>query len=367
MPGPGAAVSRGAPEAHSRGDDLGADLPTDAFLRALPKAELHVHLDGSLRAGTMAALARDRGVELPSHEPGALAAHMLVSDAHSLEEYLARFVLTLAVMQDAEALARKAYELAEDHARESVRYVEVRFYPALCTQEGMLPHEVLEAVLRGLARAEGDFPVLTRVIVCALRTLDPVVSVEMAALAVAYRDRGVVGFDLAGAEAGNPVDEHLEAFGLAGAADLACTVHAGEGFGAPSVHQAVHLAGATRIGHGTRLREDPELEALVRSRRIPLEVCLTSNVQTTVAPSYAAHPVRRYADLGIPVVLCTDNRLLSGVTLTDEYRHARDHLGFGRQELLRIARTGFEVAFAEPWQREAMLEGFDAEVRKLAV
>ncbi len=348
-------------------DASGAPDAPDGFLLALPKAELHVHLDGSLRPATMLELARERGVEMPVQDPEALGAHMVVSDAHSLEEYLARFVATLAVMQDREAIERIAWELAEDHARENVRYLEVRFCPALCTQEGMLPHEVLEAALSGLARAERDFAVVTRVIVCALRTLDPVVSTEMAALAVAYRDRGVVAFDLAGAEAGNPVDEHLEAFRLAEAAELPRTVHAGEGYGAPSIHQAVHLAGATRIGHGTRLLEDPELEALVRERRIPLEVCLTSNVQTTVAASYASHPLRRYHDLGIPVVLCTDNRLMSGVTLTDEYRHARDHLGFGRAEFLRMARTGFEVGFAEDRERETLLRGFDAEVGKLAV
>ncbi|MHB1194503.1 MAG: adenosine deaminase [Longimicrobiales bacterium] len=347
------------------GPGLDVEPASDAFLLALPKAELHVHLDGSLRAATMAELARERGVGMPWRDAEDLATHMLVSDAHSLEEYLARFVLTLAVMQDRDALERIAYELAEDHARENVRYLEARFCPALCTQAGLAAHEVLDAVLAGLSRAERDFPIVTRVIVCALRTLDPVVSVEMAALAVAYRERGVVAFDLAGAEAGNPVDEHMEAFRLAEAAGLPRTVHAGEGFGAPSIHQAVHLAGAARIGHGTRLSEDPELEALVRSRGIPLEVCLTSNLQTGVAAGYAAHPVRRYFDMGIPVVLCTDNRLMSGVTLTEEYRHARDHLGFGPDELVRVARTGFEVGFVERSVREALVVRYDAEVSKL--
>ncbi|MDP2955239.1 MAG: adenosine deaminase [Longimicrobiales bacterium] len=340
--------------------------PTDEVLLALPKAELHVHLDGSLRPATMAALAQERGVDLPTYDPEGLARHMLVSDAHSLEEYLARFVLTLAVMQDVEALERIAYELVQDHALENVRYLEARFCPALNTQGGLAPHEALDAALRGLARGERDFPIRTRVIVCALRTLDPLVSVEMAALAVAYRDRGVVAFDLAGAEAGNPVEEHLEAFRLAEAAGLPRTVHAGEGFGAPSIHQAVHLADAARVGHGTRLREDPELEAHVRAQGIPLEVCLTSNVQTGVAADYGSHPARRYFDLGIPLTLCTDNRLMSGVTLTDEYRHARDHLGFGSEELVRVARTGFEVAFLERWEKAVMLEAFDAEVGKLA-
>jgi adenosine deaminase len=305
-------------------------------------------------------------VDLPTYDPEALGRHMLVSDAHSLEEYLARFVLTLAVMQDVEALERIAYELTEDHAGENVRYLEARFCPALNTQGGLAPHEALDAALRGLARGERDFPIRTRVIVCALRTLDPLVSVEMAALAVAYRERGVVAFDLAGAEAGNPVEEHLEAFRLAEAAGLPCTVHAGEGFGAPSIHQAVHLAAAARVGHGTRLREDPELEAHVRAQGIPLEVCLTSNLQTGAAADYGRHPARRYFDLGIPLSLSTDNRLMSGVTLTDEYRHARDHLGFGFEELVRVARTGFEVAFLDRREKAVLVEAFDAEVGKLA-
>lgn len=329
--------------------------PSDAQLRALPKAELHVHLDGSVRPGTMIDLAHPRGVLLPSVDAGALAQHMLVDDAHSLEEYLARFVLTLSVMQDAEALERIAYELAEDHARESVRYAEVRFCPALNTEGGLSPEEVVDAVLAGLARAEADFGVRSRVIVCALRTLEPTISVEMAELAVAFRDRGVVAFDLAGAEAGNPVREHLAAFAVAHAAGLPVTVHAGEGFGSPSIHEAVHLAHADRIGHGTRLYEDPELESLVRERGIPLEVCVTSNVQTGVSPSYGQHPLRRYFDEGIPVVLCTDNRLMSGTTLTAEYTHARDHLGFGWEELKALARASFEAAWLPEADRRALL------------
>lgn len=339
--------------------------PSDERLLALPKAELHVHLDGSLRPGTLAELARERRADLPTYDAEALATHMLVTDAHSLEEYLARFVLTLAVMQDAEALERIAWELVEDHARENVRYLEIRFCPALCTRDGMTPQQVLEAVLRGVERGERDFAVRTRVIVCALRTLEPTISVEMAALALAYRNRGVVAFDLAGAEAGNPVLEHLEAFRLVREAGLPCTVHAGEGFGAPSIRQAVSLAGAARIGHGTRLMEDPELEGQVAARRIPLEVCLTSNVQTGVAPRYAEHPMRRYLEMGIPVTLCTDNRLMSGVTLTREYTHARDHLGLGWDALVRVAQAGFEHAFVDAAERGVMVEGFDAEVGAL--
>lgn len=347
------------------GSASGLPDATDARLHSLPKPELHVHLDGSLRPATMAELARERDVLLPTYDAAELADHMLVSDAHSLEEYLSRFVLTLSVMQDAPALERIAYELAADHAAENVPYVEVRFCPALNTAGGLSTDEVMDAVLAGLTRAHRDFPIRSRVIVCALRTLDPAISVEMAELAVAYRNRGVVAFDLAGAEAGNPVQDHLEAFRVAKAAGLPRTVHAGEGFGAPSIHQAVHLAGAARIGHGTRLFEDPGLEDFVRARQIPLEVCITSNVQTSVAPTYGQHPVRRYRAEGIPIALCTDNRLMSGVGITDEYMHARNHLGFTWADLVDVARTGLASAFVDETEKTELLAAFEAEVARL--
>ena len=338
---------------------------TSDRLHRLPKAELHVHLDGSLRPSTMAELATERGIALPTLDPDALGPHMVVTDAHSLEEYLARFVLTLSVMQDREAIERIAYDLIADHAEENVRYVEVRFCPALCTRDGLHPDEVLDAALAGIHEAQADHTIEARVIVCALRTLDPSVSVEMAELALAYRDRGVVAFDLAGAEAGNPVREHLEAFSLIQHAGLPVTVHAGEGFGAPSIEEAVYLARARRIGHGTRLFEDSDLLAHVRDQGIPLEVCLTSNVQTGAAATYATHPVRRYRDEGIPVVLCTDNRLMSGVSVTDEYRHAEEHLGWTWEQLVHVARTGFASTFADASTRATLLSAFENEVKRL--
>ncbi|HET9949095.1 MAG TPA: adenosine deaminase [Longimicrobiales bacterium] len=333
---------------------------SDDDLLGLPKAELHVHLDGSLRPATMLELARERGGRLPEREAEALARRMLVTGATRLEEYLEPFRITLSLLQDAPALERAAYELAEDHAAENVRYVEVRFCPALSTERGLAADEVLDAVLAGLARARRDHGIESRVIVCALRTLPPAASREMAELAVAYQDRGVCAFDLAGAEAGYPVHDHLEAFRLAEAAGLGITIHAGEGFGTPSIQEALELAHATRIGHGTRLGEDPELLERVRDAGIPLEVCLTSNVQTRVAPSYEEHPVRRYFDEGVRVCLCTDNRLMSGVTLTDEYRRARDALGFTGEELAQVARTAFACAFLPEEARRGLLEGFDA-------
>lgn len=339
--------------------------PSDDFLRRLPKAELHVHLDGSLRPATLAELARERGAPLPVYDEMALRTHMLVSDASNLEEYLDRFALTLSVMQDAEALERISYELALDHAEENVRYVEVRFCPALCTRDGLTSEEVLDAALSGLRQAEEETGIRTGVIVCALRTLDPTVSMEMAEAAVAYKDRGVCAFDLAGAEAGFPVEDHVAAFDYAREHGLCITVHAGEGYGPASIEQAVELARTNRIGHGTRLEEAPDLLECVRDRGIALEICMTSNVQTRVAADYESHPLRRYFEQGLRVSLCTDNRLMSGVTLTDEYRHARDAQGFTREELIRVARMGFESAFTDEAARADLLTRFDVEVAGL--
>ena len=335
-------------------------------LHRLPKAELHVHLDGSVRPSTLLELARSRGVSLPAEREVALANAMVVERATSLEEYLERFSVTLALMQDVEALERIAYEFAEDHASENVRYVEARFCPALSTERGLKSSDVLDAVLAGLSRATSDFDIRTGVIVSALRSLSPDASREMAELAISYKGLGVCGLDLAGAEAGHPVRDHIEALRAAALAGVPITIHAGEGLGPDSIREAIELGGASRLGHGTRLIEDPELLRAVREAGIPLEVCLTSNVQTGVVDSYATHPVRRYYDEGVPVCLCTDNRLMSGVTLTREYEHARDELGFSWAELVRVASTGFESAFAAEDIKASLLDRFYSELTEQA-
>jgi adenosine deaminase len=325
------------------------------WLLALPKAELHCHLDGSLRASTLLELGREYGQPMPGDTVEDLAAHMVVRDARDLEDYLNRFVITLSVMQRAEALERIAYELVVDAARDGVRYIEVRYAPVLCVREGLSLGQAVEAPLRGLARAERETGTIGRIIICGLRHLDPRVSMELAELAVAFRDSGVVGFDLAGGERDHPARAHAAAFAHVRRHDLAVTVHAGEGDGADSVRQAVHECFADRIGHGTRLGEDERLARYVNDRRIALEMCLTSNVQTHAAADYASHPLRAYFDRGMNVVLNTDNRMMSGVTLTDEYAHAATSLAFTKRELATIAINGFESAFL-PWQeREALV------------
>lgn len=331
----------------------------------LPKAELHVHLDGSLRPDTLLALAEERDVDLPASTAEGVAAHMFVSGAGSLEEYLERFATTLSVMQDAVAMERIAFELAEDCAAENVWYVEVRFCPLLHTKGDLSPDGAVEAALRGLARAERTFGIRTALIVCALRTHTLRATLHMAEVAVAWRGRGVAGFDIAGAEAGHPVSDHAAAFAHAAAHDVAITVHAGEGAGPSSIRQALDFGFANRIGHGTRLHEDRSLLEVVRQRGIPLEVCITSNVQTRAVPNAREHPARRYLMAGVPVTLSTDNRLMSGVSLLDEYLLARNALGCSWLELVGIARAGFEHAFLPTDDRRELLARFDAAVENL--
>jgi adenosine deaminase len=339
--------------------------PDRALLRRLPKAELHCHLDGSVRPETLLELAREHHVPMPADDVEALRDFMIVRDARNLEDYLTRFDITLAVMQTADSLDRIAYELAEDAAAEGVRYIEMRYSPVLNTHHTLSLGDAVEAPLRGLERARRDHGVAGRLIICALRNLPPGISLELARLAVAYRQRGVVGFDLAGGEMGHPASEHAAAFAHARDHGLACTCHAGEGAGAESVREAIYACGAQRIGHATRLIEDPSLTEYANEQRIALEICLTSNVQTRVAESYEAHPLRRYFDAGLNVVLNTDNRLMSGTTLTDEYAHAARHLDFSFDELCTVALNGFESAFLPADERRELVAAATAEIAAL--
>ena len=334
-------------------------------LLALPKAELHVHLDGSLRPATMLELASELGVDLPASSPDALSDAMRAEDSRNLAEYLEKFAITLALMQGPEALERTAYELGEDSAAENIRYLEVRYSPILHTEKGMSLEAAVEAPLRGLAAAEKAFGIRTGLIICGMRHLDSAASLRLAELAVDFKDHGVVAFDLAGGEAGNPAKGHSPACEFAAYHNLAITIHAGEGFGPKSISQAIHHCHARRIGHGTRLHEDPELEAFVNDFRIPLEVCLTSNVQTRVSPTYADHPFRRYFDAGLVVTLNTDNRLMSGTTLTDEYWLAHQHLGLGWEELKEVAFLGFQAAFLPYEAKVNLLEEVEGEIQGL--
>ena len=335
-------------------------------LHRLPKAELHVHLDGSLRPETMLELAEAQGKPMPADEPEALRDYMHVRDARNLVDYLERFEITLSVMQTADALERIAYELAADLAAENVRYAEIRYSPILNIREGLPLTETVDAPLRGLRRAERELGIRTRLIICGIRNMEPETSRDLADLTVAYKNRGVVAFDLAGAEYNYPAKKHKDAFFTVINQNMAATIHAGEAYGAESIHQALHYCGAHRIGHGTRLFEDPELLRYVRDFRIPLEICLTSNVQTRAVPSFEDHPVRAYFDQGLIVTLNTDNRLMSATTVTEEYWRAHQHLGFGWDELREMALMSFASAFL-PWdEKQALIEEVKGEMNAMS-
>jgi adenosine deaminase len=335
---------------------------TRELLHRLPKAELHVHLDGSLRPETMLELAGEYGKPMPASEPGALADYMHVQDARNLVEYLERFEITLSVMQTAEALERIAYELAQDLAAENVRYAEIRYSPILNIREGLPLTEAVDAPLRGLRRAEADFGIRTGVIICGIRNMEPGTSRDLADLTVAYKDRGVVAFDLAGAEYNYPAKKHKDAFYTVINKNMAATIHAGEAYGPESIHQALHYCQADRIGHGTRLFEDPDLMRYVNDFRIPIEICLTSNVQTRAVHTFAEHPVRTYYDEGIVLSLNTDNRLMSATTVTEEFWRAHEHLGFTWSELVDITLMGFDSAFLHRPEKLALVEQVKREI-----
>jgi len=289
------------------------------IIKLMPKTDLHVHLDGSVRIPTLLDLAKKQKVNLPSRDPKSLKKILVPGiRCKSLADYLRPFDIVLKVLQDEEALSRVSYELAEDAAKENVWYMEVRFSPVLHTKKGLKPTMIIDAVLDGLKRAEKKYDIKTGVIVCGMRNISPETSMMISELAIAYKNRGVVGFDLAGLEESYPAKHHREAFYRILNNNVNCTAHAGEAYGPESIHQAIHYCGAHRIGHGTRLIEDGDLLNYVNDHRIPLEICFTSNIQTKAVPSFTKHPLKFYYDFGLRLTINTDNRLISNTTVTKE-------------------------------------------------
>ena len=323
------------------------DLPvTEELLHALPKTDLHCHLDGSLRLRTLLELAEQQEVRLPADSEDGLARAMKLGQRHgSLEEYLKGFDITLSVMQTEDALYRTAYELAIDAAAENCRLIEVRYAPVLHLQKGLKPTVVVEAVLEGLRAATRETGILAGVLVCGIRNMSPDTSLRLAELSVAYKNRGVLGFDLAGAEHGNPAKDHQEAFQLILNNNINCTVHAGEAYGPPSIAQALHYCGAHRIGHGVRLREDGDLLNYVNDHRIPIECCPSSNVQTGAVLDMASHPFKFYLDFGIRVTINTDNRLITDTSVTQELLVVSKQFGLTASDIRNILVAGFKSSF----------------------
>lgn len=333
----------------------GVTVPYEV-IRALPKTDLHVHLDGSLRLETILDLGKRDQIELPAKdEEGLRAAIGCGRHFGSLTEYLRGFDITLRVMQTEEALERIAFELAEDAHRENVRYMEVRYAPMLHTRSGLKLTRVVEAVLEGLRRARETYGIKANVIICGIRNISPASSYEMAELAVAYKGRGVVGFDLAGAEADFPAKHHRAAFQLVRDNNINCTIHAGEAYGPESIAQAIHVCGAHRIGHGCRLRENGDLLHYLNDHRVPLECCPSSNVQTGAVRDLQSHPLRLLFDLGLRVTINTDNRLITDTSVSKELYAVHSELGIPFVDIKAMIVAGFKSSFQPFHEKQALL------------
>ena len=343
--------------------------PDRQILQRAPKVILHEHLDGALRPTTVLDLAGECGYEgLPKQEPQALGRWFFAGAARgSLPAYLEGFHHTIAVMQTTEALERVAWEFIEDVAAENTVYAEVRFAPHFHTAEGLGLDAVMGAVLAGLDAASKKFEVDYGLIVCALRNQEASMSLRLAELAAAWMGRGCVGFDLAGEEAGHPAKDHLAAFQLIKRTNGSITIHAGESFGPESIWQALQYCGAHRIGHGTRLVEDMvlyegqlvhlgPLARYVLDHRIPLEMCLSSNVHTGATPSLAQHPFPHFLRAGYRVTLNCDNRLMSDTTMTKEFEAAVREYGCSLEELERITLNGIRSSFFPYRERVRVIE-----------
>ena len=341
---------------------------TKNFLRAVPKVLLHDHLDGGVRPQTVIELARDQKYnKLPTTDADELAIwFQRGAQRGSLPLFLEGFEHTCAVMQTEEALERVAYETLEDMKKDGVVYLETRFAPIFHKQKGLHTETVVKAVLRGLEKGKKDFGVQYGLLICAMRNMDPKISMEIAELAVDFRNQGVVGFDLAGEEGGYPPKKHVDAFHYIQRENFNITVHAGEAFGKESIWQAIQWCGAHRIGHATRLIEDMKvkdgqvlsmgtLAQFVLDKRIPLEICLTSNVHTGAVKNIDEHPFGIFYRYKFRVTLNTDDRLMSGITLTDEYYTAAEHFGLKLEELEKLTINAMKSAFLPYKQRIAVI------------
>ena len=338
---------------------------THALLKRLPKVELHCHLDGSLRVPTILDLAKKDKVTLTTSSSEELSKLLVIGKTRgSLEDYIKRFDITLSVMQTPQALSRTAYELIEDVAKENVRYIEIRYSPILHTGKGMTMGESVEAVRNGLKRGQKDFGVKSGIIVCGIRNISAAASLKLADLTVRYKNKGVVGFDLAGSEENFPAKDHQEAFYMILNNNINATIHAGEAYGPSSIHQAIHHCGAHRIGHGTRLKENKDLMNYVNDHRITLEICLTSNWQTRSIRSLKYHPLKYYYDQGIRVTINTDNRLMSGTTLTKEFLLAHKLFGFKLHDFREMIIMAMKSAFIPYAERKQLIRKIAGELEQ---
>jgi len=322
----------------------------------MPKIDLHLHLDGCVRPETLIRLARERKRPLPETAPERLLPWMRVApDNANLTEYLTKFDFVLPHLQDREALEIVAFECVKQSADSGAVHVEVRFAPMLHTREGLTADDAIRAVIAGLRRGEAECGIPARAIVICMRHHDEATNLRTVEAAARFAGRGVAAVDLAGDESRWPTSAFRRVFEAAAALGLQATIHAGEADGPESIREAVERLGAVRIGHGVRAQEDPYVTALLKERRIPLEMCPTSNIQTRAVPGgWDAYPLRRYAADGLVVTANTDNPTVSGTTIADEYRLLHDKLGMTPREIAALVLNAADAAFLEPEAKTAL-------------
>jgi len=324
-------------------------------IAAMPKIDLHLHLDGCVRPETLIRLARERKRALPETDPERLRPWMRVApDNANLTEYLTKFDFVLPHLQDREALELVAFECVKQSADSGAVHVEVRFAPMLHTREGLTADDAIRAVARGLARGEAECGISARAIVICMRHHDEATNLRTIEAAARFAGQGVAAVDLAGDESRWPTSAFRRVFEAAAALGLQATIHAGEADGPESVREAVERLGAVRIGHGVRAQEDPDVLAMLRERRIPLEMCPTSNIQTRAVSGWDAYPLRRYAADGLIVTANTDNPTVSGTTIAEEYLLLHDKLGMTPREIAALILNAADAAFLEPEAKTAL-------------
>ncbi|NQX71005.1 adenosine deaminase [Paenibacillus alba] len=338
------------------------------LLSRLPKVDLHLHLDGSVKPETLLELALHQGIDLPVYDREGLIPHMRVGEeCGSLIEYLSKFDFTTRIMQSGEALERIAYEVVQQSAEHNCKYVEVRFAPQLHRNNGLTVEETIHHVVEGMKRGQRDFGVRGGVIAICMRNHSCQSNLEVIEAAAKFVGKGVVAVDLAGDEATYPPEFFREVFAESTRRGIPVTIHAGEAAGAANVYEAVTNLGAARIGHGVRLKENRSIMEMVKERRIPLEMCPISNIQTKAVSGWEAYPIREYLEQGLLVTINTDNPSVSGTDITNEYRVLSDRFGFTAPELVKLIMNGVDAAFLDEADKRLLRREMEDEISGLGV
>ncbi|MFA5778647.1 MAG: adenosine deaminase [Elusimicrobiota bacterium] len=336
-------------------------------LKKIPKVELHCHLDGSVRTSTILELAKKQKVKLPTENVEELNKYVQVSpDCRSLTDFLQAFEFFYPLLQTPYAVEKIGYELCEDAASENIKYLEVRFAPFLQASENFKITDVVKICLDGLRQGSRDFKIGVGLILCCYRSNPEEANITTVELAKKYADYGIVALDLAGDETRYPTRDFAEPFVLAKKYKIPFTVHAGESAGAESIREAVEL-GASRIGHGVHLIDDTNLMEEIKEKEIPLEMCITSNIQTHVVADFESHPIKKFYDNGVIVTINTDDRSVSGIDLTNEYNVAVNRLGFDVSDLIKIIHNGINALFIPDKNKAELNKIFKTEINALKI